>query len=348
MRRESLLFLLLAALAATGSPDGEDDRQGRDSYLEAYEDSHGSGPPSEVVFPSPEHESPSYYTPSSPPPYKAPAPAHSYGPPVSSSYGPPVSSSYGPPVSSSYGPPVSPSYGPPPSPSYPMYGPPPSSVYGAPHSAPNNGFNLLGLDIHTILKILLKITIFKLIVKFITILCLLLFIPKFDMGSTSSTPAEEERGRYGVVRDKFIVNFDRSAHIQMDAHVIDLASGGSEESINALTHLVLNAIENNSTLDTGTGPSGDCQDKLYCSLARAAKIVDSRTSFTGPLQNQPSDISANGSTTIQDFAQHTTGMDSGTRTVVQLNPVWFDPCLATQISPTHDSGTRTVVQLNPV
>nr|CAD7203195.1 unnamed protein product [Timema douglasi] len=200
MRRESLLFLLLAALAATGSPDGEDDlckdRQGRDSYLEAYEDSHGSGPPSEVVFPSPEHGSPSYYTPSSPPPYRATAPAHSYGPPVSPSYGPPVSSSYGPPIPSSYGPPVPSSYDP------PMYGPPPSPVYGAPHSSTNNGFNLMGLDIHTILKIFLKITIFKLIVKFITILCLLLFIPKFEMGSTSSTPVEEERRGYGGVRGK--------------------------------------------------------------------------------------------------------------------------------------------------
>nr|CAD7593886.1 unnamed protein product [Timema genevievae] len=246
MRRENLLFLLLAALAVTGSPDGEDDigknRQGRDSYLEAYEDSHGSGPPSEVVFPTPEHEdhheSPSYYTPSSPPPYNgpkymAPAPAHSYGPPVASSYGPPIS------------------------PSYPVYGPPPSSVYGAPHSAPSNGFNLMGLDIHTILKILLKITIFKLIVKFITILCLLLFIPKFDMGSNTSTPMDEERRGYGVGR------------------------GGSEDSINALTHLVLNAIESNSTLNTATESTANCQDSLYCNLGKAAKIVDSKTSFTG-------------------------------------------------------------------
>nr|CAD7405867.1 unnamed protein product [Timema cristinae] len=259
MRRESLLFLLLAALAATGSPDGEDDlykdRQGRDSYLEAYQDSHGSGPTSEVVFPSPEHEgpheSPSYYTPSSPPPYTAPAPAHSYYTPSSP---PPYTA---PAPAHSYGPPLSPSY--------PVYGPPPSSVYGAPHSAPTNGFNLMGLDIHTILKILLKITIFKLIVKFITILCLLLFIPKFDMGSNTSTPMDEERRDYGVGR------------------------GGSEESINALTHLVLNAIENNSTLDTATESTADCQDNLYCNLARAAKIVDSKTSFTGVFHREASD-----------------------------------------------------------
>lgn len=39
----------------------------------------------------------------------------------------------------------------------------------------------LKLDIYTILKVLLKLVIFKKIVSFIALICLLLFIPKFKM-----------------------------------------------------------------------------------------------------------------------------------------------------------------------
>lgn len=119
-------------------------------------------------------------------------PSSSYGPP-SSSYGP-LSSSYGPP-SSSYGPPSS-SYGPP-SFSY-HYGPP---SYGRPvnvfnygpvpqkfpiiHSAPRDEHWLFDkfkfkLDLFTIGKILIKLIIFKKIIKFIALICLLLFLPKLQ------------------------------------------------------------------------------------------------------------------------------------------------------------------------
>lgn len=93
---------------------------------------------------------------------------------------------YGPPVPGpAYGPPnPPPSYGPPNPP--PVYGPPPaygpaSSVqvfYGVPHAMLSFWDKLkLKLDLFTVGKILLKLVIFKKIVSFIAILCLLLFIP---------------------------------------------------------------------------------------------------------------------------------------------------------------------------
>lgn len=104
----------------------------------------------------------------------------SYGPP-SYEYGPPVQTNYGyppaplPPTSSYYGPPMRPyySYGPP---------PPPHPVF---HSAPRVENWLLDkfkfkLDLFTIGKLLIKLILFKKFIKFVALICLLLFLPKLQ------------------------------------------------------------------------------------------------------------------------------------------------------------------------
>ncbi|XP_043265532.1 uncharacterized protein LOC122405095 isoform X2 [Colletes gigas] len=158
-------------------------------------------------------------------------PQNSYGPPQppQSSYGPPQmpQSTYGPPQppQSSYGPPQPPriSYGPPsngyygdPSggsylPPQQAYGPP-SNVYGAsvpygngvPHGMaesshlglPSIDFSwpfALKLNAFTLAKILLKLVIFKMIVKFIAVICLLLFIPKLEIKKDKGDMEDEGR-----------------------------------------------------------------------------------------------------------------------------------------------------------
>lgn len=105
-----------------------------------------------------------------------------------------------------------------------MYGPPsmpgpmmwPSPVYGQPAPAygppsmfsgmemPHGFMGLLDkikmkLDIFTVLKIILKLVIFKKIIKFIAILCLLMFIPSFkpkeEMNDDSMMMMESEESR---------------------------------------------------------------------------------------------------------------------------------------------------------
>lgn len=137
----------------------------------------------------------------SPYPDNSNSPGYSYGPP-STEYGPP-SGEYGPPASE-YGPP-SHSYGLPPV--HQSYGPPgyshiqrPINVYNygpAPQKFPiiQGGQSVQGvprdehwlldkfkfkLDLFTIGKILIKLIIFKKIVKFIALICLLLFLPKLQ------------------------------------------------------------------------------------------------------------------------------------------------------------------------
>ncbi|XP_076165735.1 uncharacterized protein LOC143145851 isoform X2 [Ptiloglossa arizonensis] len=133
---------------------------------------------------------------------------NSYGPPQTQpprmSYGPPSNGypnyadysggaylppqqAYGPPAPA-YGPPA-PAYGPP----APAYGPPASS-YGHGHQLEVSESSHLGLptmdfswpfalklNAFTLAKILLKLVIFKMIVKFIAVICLLLFIPKLEI-----------------------------------------------------------------------------------------------------------------------------------------------------------------------
>lgn len=140
-------------------------------------------------------------------------PSTSYGTPVSS-YGTPTidapSSSYGGPyhkptsIHSSYGPPSygGPVYLPPAPGHYVPYGPPMME-----ESSKGDSINKwlleklkFKIDFYTIGKILLKLVIFKKIVKFIGIICLLLFLPTLkkklgmnDKDHDNSDESEEER-----------------------------------------------------------------------------------------------------------------------------------------------------------
>ncbi|XP_006563628.2 uncharacterized protein LOC408510 [Apis mellifera] len=115
-----------------------------------------------------------------------------------------VKNTYGPP--SSYGPPSN-DY------SYGEYGGgyQPQQAYGAPHgisesvqlSLPSIDFSwpfALKLNAFTLAKILLKLVIFKMIVKFIAVICLLLFIPKLeikkDKGNNMQNNDDEDEGRF--------------------------------------------------------------------------------------------------------------------------------------------------------
>jgi hypothetical protein len=63
-----------------------------------------------------------------------------------------------------------------------------SPMQAAPYASPDNGFKGLpvGLDFATLCKIILKVLIFKMIVKFIAVICVLLFLPKLDSGGSST------------------------------------------------------------------------------------------------------------------------------------------------------------------
>lgn len=116
-----------------------------------------------------------------------------YGVPV---YGPPQQA-YGPPgpPPSGYGAPLGPAYGPPPT----GYGP---MNYGMPYYAPGHWLLdklKLKLDIFTVGKILLKLLIFKKIVKFFAIICLLLFLPKLKPDTDDHGSGEEN---YRIIQDK--------------------------------------------------------------------------------------------------------------------------------------------------
>lgn len=130
----------------------------RDTYLDAYTNSHVS---------------PDFQTTSL-------LPLQTYGVPFPSYSSPGPSFHHYDPPSGPTGPasPLGPS----------AYGVPFSPMYGAPYAAPDNGFKGLpaGLDFATLCKILLKVLIFKMIVKFIAVICVLLFLPKLDSGGSSS------------------------------------------------------------------------------------------------------------------------------------------------------------------
>nr|XP_023025316.1 basic proline-rich protein-like [Leptinotarsa decemlineata] len=205
------------------------DSQGEDSYLKAYKKSHSesvkvldsSVKRSDREFqvnpndgypyptPQPQYGSPVNYGPSGSqydvhnpypplPAYGPPAPPPAYGPPAPPVYGPPAP----PPV---YGPPAPPpAYGP------PVYGPP-SSVqvfYGVPHALGSIWDKLkFKLSLFTLGKILLKLIIFKKIVSWIAVLCLLLFIPSLKQKVESSDGSLNEGSRaFGKFSDETVSN----------------------------------------------------------------------------------------------------------------------------------------------
>lgn len=62
----------------------------------------------------------------------------------------------------------------------PAPAPAPAPVYPPPAPAPQPP-SIFGLDLQTILKVVGKILLFKLIIKVIAVLCVLLFIPKVEL-----------------------------------------------------------------------------------------------------------------------------------------------------------------------
>ncbi|XP_024935708.1 uncharacterized protein LOC107274950 isoform X1 [Cephus cinctus] len=206
-------------------PEGSSKDPDRVSYESSNDLSYG--PPTGSYLPpqdsaasySPKDPSISYGVPGpvgpSQPPF-LPTPSDSYSLPVQSSvnfnnqnYGLPQTS-YGAP-NPGYGPPVPQnSYGAPSNylPQQPQQGEPrgyPAPVYGAPYALPNIpqlpsfpsiDFSwplALKLNAFTIAKILLKLVIFKMIVKFIALICLLLFIPKLEIIKKKTENDDEER-----------------------------------------------------------------------------------------------------------------------------------------------------------
>ncbi|XP_076296053.1 uncharacterized protein LOC143216661 isoform X2 [Lasioglossum baleicum] len=88
------------------------------------------------------------------------------------------------------------------SPPQQAYGPP-APVYGAPHGIsesptfvlPTIDFSwpfALKLNAFTLAKIILKLVIFKMIVKFIAVICLLLFIPKLEIKKKVNRPSMQD------------------------------------------------------------------------------------------------------------------------------------------------------------
>ncbi|KAJ3640627.1 hypothetical protein Zmor_027179 [Zophobas morio] len=144
-----LVVLLVSAVQATPM----------DSYLEAYQESHGTTAKMDREYTEPY-------------PYPPSQPGYHYGPPKYS-YGPPAAPVH------NYGPPLAPVYGP----------PAPAPIYGMPHGMLGLLDKLkLKLDLFTIGKILLKVVLFKKFVSFVAVLCLLLFIPTLKRKVDNAVP----------------------------------------------------------------------------------------------------------------------------------------------------------------
>ncbi|XP_058055567.1 uncharacterized protein LOC131206978 [Anopheles bellator] len=181
--------LWLVASTTTGATEGEA-KGAKDSYLAALKNSHAINV---VTYKgNPVRISRGDYN---------VQPSHSYDYSLTSGgYGPPPSTGnelYLP-AHKEYGPPPKPVYGPP----KPIYGPPPPPAgpvnHGMPYFSPETWllsklkfkFNLF-----TFAKILLKLVIFKKIIKFIALLCLLFFIPTLKPSSSHGDDSSEEERR---------------------------------------------------------------------------------------------------------------------------------------------------------
>uniref|UniRef100_A0A182T9W6 Uncharacterized protein n=1 Tax=Anopheles maculatus TaxID=74869 RepID=A0A182T9W6_9DIPT len=171
--------------------------------------------------------------------YDYSVPSANYGPPTSTGnelYQPAPHKEYGPPPKPVYGPPKS-IYGPPPPPPPPPGGP---VSHGMPYFSPENW--LLSklkfkFDLFTIGKILLKLVIFKKIVKFIALLCLLFFIPTLKPsggGGHSEESSEEDRRRsYDLQYDyeQRLGEMTKFALTALEAFTVDNALYCPEENL---------------------------------------------------------------------------------------------------------------------
>ncbi|GLV31936.1 hypothetical protein CBL_07695 [Carabus blaptoides fortunei] len=226
------LVVLLSAIGCSGAD--EQPVEARDSYIDAYHESHNTNTDQTAATNPNDRES--KYSPY----YEggASGPGQEYGPPghgyPETPYPPPAH--YGAPM---YGPPAH-------GPSYP------SPFLGMPHAMLGllDKFHLK-LDIFTVLKIILKLVIFKKIVSFIAILCLLLFIPKFKMSKGGDEDDDAD-----------------------DARSIFDPKSAVDARLNTLTQYVLGAIENYSQNTNVTACDG-----TNCDVNRMLHDIDNKYSY---------------------------------------------------------------------
>lgn len=188
-------------------------------------------------------------------------PQNSYGPPQNS-YEPPNDGPSLYPQSSSYGPPGN--YLPP----QQGYGPSihtsiPPPVYNAPYALsdvaqisllPSINLGLpfaLKLNAFTIAKIILKLVIFKMIVKFIAVICLLLFIPKLE-----------------IIKKK-VSNKDDDEDRKFSAPYVNM------ETLNNLEDVVKSSIEKYETQNNARSNSTEKCTTFACRIAEAFTFHES-------------------------------------------------------------------------
>ncbi|XP_049530145.1 uncharacterized protein LOC125948278 [Anopheles darlingi] len=230
-----IVILALVLVAGVSSLE-EEAKSVKDSYLAALKNSHKINA---VTYkaPQPIRISRGDYNVQPSSSYDYSLPAGSYGPPTSTGNElyQPAHKEYGPP-------PPKPVYGPP----KPIYGPPPPPP---PHGPVSHGmpyFNpeswLLSklkfkFDLFTFAKIMLKLVIFKKIVKFIALLCLLFFIPTLKPssgGGHGDDSSEEERRRsYDLKFDyeRRLGDVTKFALTALEAFTVDNALYCPEENI---------------------------------------------------------------------------------------------------------------------
>ncbi|KAM0730703.1 hypothetical protein ACS0PU_003032 [Formica fusca] len=194
-------------------------------------------------------------------------PQNSYGPPQNP-YGPSQDGSSFHPQTPSYRPPGN-SYLPPQQDEIKGYGPSmhtsiPTPVYGAPYALPEvsyvsllPSFNLglpfaLKLNAFTIAKIILKLVIFKMIVKFIAVICLLLFIPKLE-----------------IIKKKVSNKGDDDEERSLSSPYTSL------ETLNSLEGVVKNSVEKYEAQNSARSNSTEKCTTLTCRITEALTFHES-------------------------------------------------------------------------
>ncbi|XP_058814033.1 uncharacterized protein LOC131677946 [Topomyia yanbarensis] len=135
-----------------------------------------------------------------------PSTSYDYSLAPSTNYGPPPTGSYGAPPKAVYGPPK-PVYGA----SQPIYGPLAPNDNGKPYLSPESWLLSklkLKFSWFTLAKILLKLVIFKKIVKFIALLCLLFFIPTLKPSESNSDQSGGDSGGDDYRRRSYNLQYD--------------------------------------------------------------------------------------------------------------------------------------------
>ncbi|XP_043655175.1 extensin-2 [Drosophila teissieri] len=165
----------------------------------------------------------SYLPPATPAPEYLPPPNNGY------QYNPPPNNNYLPPPNNNYLPPP-PEYGPPAG--YPSYGPPPPPFYKPAPFIPYQSHESIleklksKINLYTLGKILLKLLIFKKIVKFIGLIFLLLVLPKLK----------------NIFKDDMMSGSGESDG--MESKLVETDKDKLSQQIEDLYDFVINSIEN--------------------------------------------------------------------------------------------------------